>query len=227
MSTNEMKIPELLAPAGTFEKMEYAFAYGADAVYAGVPKFSLRVRENDFDEQRLSEAIKFAHNLGKKIYLTMNIFPHNRKVDAFVDMLAKVAEMKPDGLIMADPGMIMQAREKHPELIIHLSTQANTINWQSVKFWKDIGVKRIILSREINLDEIKEIKQHVPDIELESFVHGAICIPGVACYPIILRIVMPIRALVPTPVAGNINYMVKIIHKIKNTTLKNLNDPVQ
>ena len=171
-----MKIPELLSPAGTFEKMEYAFAYGADAVYAGVPKFSLRVRENDFDEQRLFEAIKFAHNLGKKIYLTMNIFPHNRKVDSFVDMLAKVAEMKPDGLIMADPGMIMQAREKHPELIIHLSTQANTINWQSVKFWKDIGVKRIILSREINLDEIKEIKQHVPDIELESFVHGAICI---------------------------------------------------
>jgi len=176
MNKNKMKIPELLAPAGTFEKMEYAFAYGADAVYAGVPKFSLRVRENDFDLIKLSEAITYAHNLGKKIYLTMNIFPHNRKVDSFVDMLAKVAEMKPDGLIMADPGMIMLAREKHPELIIHLSTQANTINWQSVKFWKDIGVRRIILSREINLDEIKEIKQHVPDIELESFVHGAICI---------------------------------------------------
>ena len=171
-----MKIPELLAPAGTFEKMEYAFAYGADAIYAGVPKFSLRVRENDFNEQRLAEAIKYAHKLGKKIYLTMNILPHNRKVDSFVKMLARVAEMKPDGLIMADPGMIMQAREKHPELVIHLSTQANTINWQSVKFWQNAGVKRIILSREINLDEIKEIKQHVPDIELESFVHGAICI---------------------------------------------------
>ena len=173
---DKMKIPELLAPAGTFEKMKYAFAYGADAVYAGVPKFSLRVRENDFDIQRLAEAIKYAQDLGKKIYLTMNIFPHNRKVDSFVKMLARVAEMKPDGLIMADPGMIMHAREKHPELIIHLSTQANTINWQSVKFWQNAGVKRIILSREINLDEIKEIKQHVPNIELESFVHGAICI---------------------------------------------------
>ncbi len=171
-----MKIPELLAPAGTFEKMEYAFAYGADAVYAGVPKFSLRVRENDFDKQRLAKAIKYSHDLGKKIYLTMNIFPHNRKIDSFVKMLSKVAEMKPDGLIMADPGMIMLAREKHPELVIHLSTQANAINWQSVKFWKNIGVKRIILSREINLDEIKAIKYHVPDIELESFVHGAVCI---------------------------------------------------
>ncbi|MEJ2052645.1 MAG: U32 family peptidase C-terminal domain-containing protein [Calditrichaceae bacterium] len=171
-----MKIPELLAPAGTFEKMEYAFAYGADAVYAGVPKFSLRVRENDFDAERLAQAIDYAHKLGKKIYLTMNIFPHNRKVKAFLNMLAKVAEMKPDGLIMADPGMILAARENHPELDIHLSTQANTINWQSVRFWKNAGVKRIILSREINLDEIKEIKQHVPEMELESFVHGAICI---------------------------------------------------
>jgi putative protease len=176
MKKDKMKIPELLAPAGTFEKMKYAFAYGADAVYAGVPKFSLRVRENDFNEQRLAEAIQYTHSLGKKIYLTMNIFPHNRKVTSFVKMMAKIAEIKPDGLIMADPGMIMLARQKYPELAIHLSTQANTINWQSVKFWKSIGVKRIILSREINLDEIKEIKHHVPDIELESFVHGAICI---------------------------------------------------
>ncbi|MEJ2544796.1 MAG: U32 family peptidase, partial [Calditrichaceae bacterium] len=134
MSKNKIIIPELLAPAGTFEKMEYAFAYGADAVYAGVPKFSLRVRENDFDLNKLNEAITYAHNLGKKIYLTMNIFPHNRKADSFIKVLAKVADMKPDGLIMADPGMIMQAREKYPDLVIHLSTQANTINWQSVKF---------------------------------------------------------------------------------------------
>jgi len=171
-----MRVPELLAPAGTFEKMEYALAYGADAVYAGVPKFSLRVRENDFDEERLVRAIEYTHKLDKKIYLTMNIFPHNRKVKAFLKMLAKVTEMKPDGLIMADPGMILAAREHHPEINIHLSTQANTINWQSVRFWKNVGVKRIILSREISLDEIKEIKQRVPDMELESFVHGAICI---------------------------------------------------
>ena len=171
-----MKNPELLAPAGTYEKMEYAFAYGADAVYAGVPKFSLRVRENDFTEEKLADAIQYAHRLNKKIYLTMNIFPHNRKVKAFVKMLSKVAEMKPDGIIMADPGMILLAHENHPDLNIHLSTQANTINWESVRFWQKIGVKRIILSREISLDEIKEIKKHVPDMELESFVHGAICI---------------------------------------------------
>jgi putative protease len=171
-----MKSPELLVPAGTYEKMTYAFAYGADAVYAGVPQYSLRARENDFNEQKLIGAIDYAHSLDKKIYLTMNIFPHNRKVKGFTQMLEKVAGMKPDGLIMADPGMIMVAREKHPELEIHLSTQANTINWQTVKFWQNIGLKRIILSRELRIDEIKEIKQHVPDMELESFVHGAICI---------------------------------------------------
>ena len=176
MSDDKIKIPELLAPAGTFEKMEFAFAFGADAVYAGVPKFSLRVRENDFTVDKLAEAIEYAHGINKKIYLTMNIFPHNRKIQSFKKMLARVAEMNPDGLIMADPGMILLARESHPELNIHLSTQANTINWESIRFWQKIGVKRIILSREVNLDEIREIKQHVPDIELESFVHGAICI---------------------------------------------------
>jgi len=167
---------ELLAPAGTFEKMKYAYAYGADAVYAGIPKFSLRARENDFDEQKLVEAIEYAHRLNKKIYLTMNIFPHNRKVESFTQMLSRIAELKVDGLIMADPGMIMTTKEEHPQLDIHLSTQANTINWQTVKFWQKIGVKRIILSRELSIDEIKEIRDRVPDIELESFVHGAICI---------------------------------------------------
>lgn len=171
-----MNIPELLAPAGTFEKMEYAFAYGADAVYAGIPRFSLRARENDFTEEKYIRAVQYARQAGKKLYLTMNIFPHNRKVDSFSEMLQKVAALKPDGLIMADPGMIMVARENHPELPVHLSTQANTINWQTVRFWQKLGVKRIILSRELSLEEIKEIRQHVPDIELETFVHGAICI---------------------------------------------------
>ncbi len=171
-----MKIPELLAPAGSFEKMEYAFAYGADAVYAGIPRFSLRARENDFTEEKYLEALQYARRKNKKLYLTMNIFPHNRKVDSFSNMLARVARAKPDGLIMADPGMIMVAREKHPELPVHLSTQSNTINWQTVRFWQKIGVKRIILSRELSIDEIKEIRQHVPEMELETFIHGAICI---------------------------------------------------
>ena len=171
-----MKIPELLAPAGSFEKMQYAFAYGADAVYAGIPKFSLRARENDFSEEKFIEALRYAHQAGKKLYLTMNIFPHNRKVESFTRMLDKAAQIKPDGMIMADPGMIMVAREKHPELPIHLSTQSNTINWQTVRFWQKIGVKRIILSRELSIDEIKEIQQHVPEMELETFIHGAVCI---------------------------------------------------
>ncbi|NOX90170.1 MAG: tRNA 5-hydroxyuridine modification protein YegQ [Calditrichaeota bacterium] len=171
-----MKKPELLVPAGTFEKMKYAFAYGADAVYAGIPRFSLRARENDFTLQRVIDAVEYAHQHNKRVYLTMNIFPHNNKIDSFVGMLERVASLNPDGLIMADPGMILVARERFPDLPVHLSTQANTVNWQSVRFWKQIGVKRIILSRELRLDEIEEIRRHVPDIELETFVHGAICI---------------------------------------------------
>lgn len=171
-----MKRPELLVPAGTFEKMKYAFAYGADAVYAGIPRFSLRARENDFTLQTIEQALDYARGRNKRLYLTMNIFPHNNKIPSFVEMLNYVAGLKPDGLIMADPGMILVAQEKHPELPIHLSTQANTVNWQSVRFWKQLGVKRIILSRELRLEEIEEIRQHVPDIELETFVHGAICI---------------------------------------------------
>jgi len=170
------KKPELLVPAGTFEKMQYALAYGADAVYAGLPRFSLRARENDFTEETVARAINYAHERGKRFYLTMNIYPHNRKVASFEEALKRVAQLKPDGLIMADPGMILTAREKYPELQIHLSTQANTINYQTVRFWQRQGVKRIILSRELSIDEIKEIRQQVPDIELETFVHGAICI---------------------------------------------------
>lgn len=171
-----MKKPELLVPAGTYEKMRYALAYGADAVYAGLPRFSLRARDNDFTLEKTGQAIAYAHSLGRKFYLTMNIFPHNRKIPSFIKMLDQVALLQPDGIIMADPGMIAEVREKHPQLAVHLSTQANAINWRSVKFWKDLGLKRIILSRELSIDEIKEIKQRVPEIELESFVHGAICI---------------------------------------------------
>jgi len=169
------RIPELLVPAGTYEKMDYALAYGADAVYAGIPKFSLRARENDFNPESLQEAISEVRSKGKKLYLTMNIFPHNRKLGSFENTLDRIAGLNPDGLIIADPGMIMYAREKHPELNLHLSTQSNTVNWMAVKFWHDLGVKRIILSRELTIDEIKEIRQRVPDIELETFIHGAIC----------------------------------------------------
>jgi len=169
-------IPELLSPAGGLKKLKYAFAYGADAVYAGIPKYSLRTRENDFREKSLIEGIEYAHSLGKKIYLTLNIFAHNTKIDGFLKILDKIDEWKPDGLIMADPGLINQTIKKIPHLPIHLSTQANATNWTTIEFWKDLGVERIILPRELHLKEIEEIHRKVPNIDLESFVHGAICI---------------------------------------------------
>lgn len=167
---------ELLLPAGNFEKLKYAFAYGADAVYAGVPRFSLRTRENDFRKESLVEAIHYTHELGKQIYLTMNIYAHNTKIKGFMDELERMLQYKPDAMIMSDPGLIGLTRKEFPDLEIHLSTQANCTNWSSAAFWRDQGVSRIILSRELSLKEIAEIHKNVPDVELEAFVHGAICI---------------------------------------------------
>ena len=167
---------ELLAPAGSFEKLRYAFAYGADAVYAGVPRFSLRARENDFDESSIHEAVAYTRKLGKKIYLTLNIFPHNRKLASFSKTLEWMRDLQPDGMILSDPGIIFMAKKICPDIPVHLSTQANTVNWASVKFWKENGVSRIILSRELSIGEIAQIRKKVSKIELETFVHGAICI---------------------------------------------------
>ena len=171
-----MKQIELLSPAGTLRNMRYAFAYGADAVYAGQPRYSLRVRNNDFMDDNLAIGIKEAHDLGKKFFLTSNLMPHNSKIKTYIDDMRPVIEMKPDALIMADPGLIMMVRETWPEMPIHLSVQANTVNYAAVKFWKTLGIERIILSRELSLDEIAEIRQECPDMELEVFVHGALCI---------------------------------------------------
>ena len=167
---------ELLLPAGNFEKLKYAFAYGADAVYAGVPRYSLRTRENEFRKESLLDGIAYTHDLGKKLYLTMNIYAHNTKIKGFMDEMERMLQYKPDAMIMADPGLIHLARKEFPQLDIHLSTQANCTNWASADFWRDQGVTRIILSRELSLKEIAEIHAKVPDVELEAFVHGAICI---------------------------------------------------
>ncbi|MGB5398320.1 MAG: tRNA 5-hydroxyuridine modification protein YegQ [Gammaproteobacteria bacterium] len=167
---------ELLSPAGTIKNMRYAFAYGADAVYAGQPRYSLRVRNNDFKDKNLEIGINEAHRLGKKFFLTSNLMPHNSKVRTYIDDLTPVIEMGPDALIMADPGLIMMVKDKWPDMPIHLSVQANTVNFATVKFWQRQGVERIILSRELSLDEVAEIRQECPDIELEVFVHGALCI---------------------------------------------------
>jgi len=171
-----MKTVELLSPAGTIKNMRYAFAYGADAVYAGQPRYSLRVRNNDFLSDNLDKGIKEAHQLGKKFFLATNVIPHNSKVKTFVKDLAPIIAMQPDALIMADPGLIMLTREQWPDMPIHLSVQANTVNFATVKFWQKMGISRIILSRELSLDEIAEIRQECPDMELEVFVHGALCI---------------------------------------------------
>lgn len=167
---------ELLMPAGDFEKLKYAFAYGADAVYAGVPIYSLRARENGFNSETLKRAIDYTHNLGKRIYLTMNIYAHNSKVQRFLDSFCEMADYTPDGFIMTDAGLIAQALKLRPNTVIHLSTQANVTNWASAAFWRDQGVRRIILSRELAIKEIAKIHELVPDVELEAFVHGAVCI---------------------------------------------------
>ncbi|MES9843403.1 MAG: tRNA 5-hydroxyuridine modification protein YegQ [Candidatus Sedimenticola sp. 6PFRAG5] len=171
-----MKKIELLSPAGTIRNMRYAFAYGADAVYAGMPRYSLRVRNNDFLEENLKTGIAEAHAQGKQLYLACNLMPHGAKVKTFVDDIEPVVAMGPDALIMSDPGLIMMVRERWPDMPIHLSVQANTVNAAAVKFWQQVGVSRVILSRELSLDEVAEIRQECPDMELEVFIHGALCI---------------------------------------------------
>lgn len=169
------RYPELLSPAGTLKNMRYAFAYGADAVYAGQPRYSLRVRNNEFDHANLALGIAEAHAQGKQFYVVVNIAPHNAKLKTFLKDLEPVIAMGPDALIMSDPGLIMLVREHFPMTPIHLSVQANAVNWASVKFWQQQGLSRVILSRELSLEEIEEIRGEVPGMELEVFVHGALC----------------------------------------------------
>jgi putative protease len=172
-----MKKPELLSPAGTLKNMRYAFAYGADAVYAGQPRYSLRVRNNEFSKEHvLAQGIEEAHAQNKLFFLASNIAAHNNKLKTYIRDLEPIIEMGPDALIMSDPGLIMLVRERWPELPVHLSVQSNVVNYAAVKFWRSLGLKRIILSRELSLKEVAEIREECPDIELEVFVHGALCI---------------------------------------------------
>jgi len=167
--------PELIAPAGNLEKMKTAFAFGADAVYAGIPDFSLRVRINNFNIDSLKEAIKYAHGINKKIYVTINIFAHNKhlkKLPAYIKELKKAGS---DGLIVSDPGVAAEIKKYWPKAKFHLSTQANCTNWRAAEFWQKSGFKRIVLGRETTLDEIKEIRKRNPKLEIETFVHGAMC----------------------------------------------------
>ncbi|WP_370681741.1 tRNA 5-hydroxyuridine modification protein YegQ [Comamonas sp. GB3 AK4-5] len=171
-----LKAPELLLPAGSLDKMRAAYDFGADAVYAGQPRYSLRARNNEFRLEQIAQGIQEAHQRGKKFFLTSNVIAHNDKIRTYLRDIEPIIAMKPDALIMADPGLIMMVKEKWPEAVIHLSVQANTTNYATVKFWQKMGVERIILSRELSLDEIEKIRQECPDMELEVFVHGALCI---------------------------------------------------
>ncbi len=169
-------IPELLLPAGDLERMRAAFDYGADAVYAGQPRYSLRARNNDFKLENLKTGIQEAHARGKKLFVTSNIMAHNNKVKSYLADMEPIIALKPDAIIMADPGLIMMVRDKWPDMPIHLSVQSNTVNYAGVNFWQKLGLTRVILSRELSLDEITQIRQECPDMEIEVFVHGALCI---------------------------------------------------
>jgi putative protease len=170
-----IKKNELLAPAGDLQKLKYALFYGADAVYCGVPDFSLRVRINRFSDKDLKEAVMYVHAREKKIYVTLNIYAHNKHLEKIKKHIQFLRKLKVDAIIASDPGIILLIQKYWPDAEIHLSTQANATNFAAVDFWKKQGVKRIILAREVTLSEIEEIKKKTRNIELEYFVHGAMC----------------------------------------------------
>lgn len=166
---------ELLAPAGDLNKLKYAVYYGADAVYAAGINFGLRAKSANFSNKQLIEAVNFCHKFGKKIYITVNIFAHNSDIDKLPDYLVFLEKIGVDALIISDPGIFSLAKKYAPYTAINISTQANVTSWSSAKFWSDLGAKRIILARELTFEEIKQIKEKAPEIELEMFVHGAMC----------------------------------------------------
>lgn len=167
---------ELLAPAGNFSKLKTAFYFGADAAYIGGKAFSLRSFADNFDAEELKSAVDFAHNLGKKVYVTANIFAKNADFSALDDYFKYLYEIGADAVILSDSGVFYAAKKAAPKLAVHISTQANLTNKYAVKFWREQGAERAILARELSLEEIAEIHSFVPEIELEAFVHGAMCI---------------------------------------------------
>ena len=172
-----MNKPELLAPAGNLEKLKMAFIYGADAVYIGGERFGLRAQAGNFTLDDIKEGVNFAHELNKKIYVTVNIMPHNEDLLGLDDYIKELQEIGVDALIVSDPGVLLIIKEVAPDMEIHLSTQANNTNYKSAEFWYNQGVKRIVLAREMSFDEIKEIIEKAPHgLEFEAFVHGAMCI---------------------------------------------------
>ena len=172
-----MKKPELLAPGGSLEKLITAINYGADAVYVGGEVFSLRVAAENFSIDDMKEGLKYAHDRGKKVYLTANILPHNKDIDEFKSFIEEIRPLGFDGVLIADLGMFDMIREEAPEIPIHISTQANNINYRTCTAWHKMGAKRVVLAREMSFEEIREIREKTPDtLEIEAFVHGAMCV---------------------------------------------------
>ena len=168
---------ELLAPAGNLSRLKVALAYGADAVYAGGDSFSLRVRAKNFTEEELAEGIKYTHELGKKFYLALNVIPHNDDIEDFIEYIKWVKNLKPDAFIISDLGAFNIAKEYAPEIPIHVSTQANNVNYMTVDSWHKMGAERVVLARELSLSEVKTIREKTDkSLELEAFIHGAMCI---------------------------------------------------
>ncbi|MBS4535362.1 U32 family peptidase [Clostridium sp. D2Q-14] len=168
---------ELLAPAGDLEKLKIAIIYGADAVYLGGEEFGLRAKAKNFDIDQIKEGVEFAHKRGKRIYVTLNIIPHNEDLKGLDSYVLKLQDIGVDAVIISDPGVFSIVKELVPNMEIHLSTQANTTNFSTANFWFKQGVKRIVLARELSLEEIKDIKENTPeDLDIETFVHGAMCI---------------------------------------------------
>lgn len=172
-----IKRPELLAPGGSLEKLKTAVMYGADAVYIGGEAYSLRAAAENFSLEEMREGLEFAHERGKKVYLTANILPHNEDIAQFEEYIKQIRPLGFDAVLVADPGMFDTIRSLAPELPVHISTQANNVNYRSAAFWHRLGAKRVVLARELSLSEIEEIRRNTPpELELEAFVHGAMCI---------------------------------------------------
>lgn len=171
-----IKVPELLAPAGNLNKLKTAIDYGADAVYFGGGRLNLRAFSDNFSDEEILEGLEYAHSRGKKVYMTLNVFPHNDDLNDLEEYLIGIEKMGVDALIVSDPGIIMTARTVIPNMELHLSTQANNVNYMSANFWHAQGIKRIVLARELSLKEIKELIEKTPEtLEIEAFVHGAMC----------------------------------------------------
>lgn len=172
--TNNIKKPELLLPAGNLERLKTAILYGADAVYIGTPDMSLRVK-SAFSLEDVVEGIEYAHSFGKKVYLTLNLFSHNKDIEKLPQFIDTVRQVKPDGLIVSDPGVFQFVRKNAPELELHISTQANVCSWLTVDFWQQQGAKLVVMAREVSFEELKEIREKCPNIKLETFIHGSMC----------------------------------------------------